>query len=434
MLPKRLRHLLPTFLVVLCAQAISILGSTISAFALTLNTIDQGGSPVLYGYILAATVSGSIYGAPFLGSFVDKQGASRVAVWAAAGSAVLSAALAFLARFPVGEVWPGLVTVVTLSGVCSTLASIAMMKSLRELRSEANLTRISAVVAAVEQAPLVLGPALGAALWHLASASVLFSVDAVLSVLAACAIRLSGWTSFAKRGMSWSWQSWWKQTIQGFQAIWADRGMRNLQLGMSDSNALTGFSVASISYGIYQQAERLGGDGEFALSATRVATGVGAVVGSLVVAFVGSRFRRHLGVVLFLAIAALVGRVGFGLSSFLAVQIGCLLIRNFAVAITGPQQLAAWQEKTEPSTQGAIFGARRLLSQGWYPPCVLAGGALGGVLTVQLGPGFGHMALVVACGVLELVVAAVLWRNSAVRSFLREPEKRQASFKRTPEH
>lgn len=418
------RNLTTTFFVVLCSQALSVLGSSVSAFCLTLAVIDQGGKPVLYGYILAATVAGSIYGAPFLGPFVDRHGASRVAICSALGNAVLSAALAYLALRPVSDIWQGIVFVVTLSGFCSALGTIALMKSVRELRPEANLTRISGVVAAVEQAPLVLGPALGAALWHVTSASVLFVVDAVLSTVAAVALMLSGWKSVRHTDKSWSWQQWWDQTRQGFQVISRHPGMRNLQLGMAVSNALTGLAVASVSYGIYEQAEKLRGDGEFALSATRVATGVGAIVGSLVVVFVGARFRRHLGVVLFLAIGALFGRVFFGLSTVLVVQIGCLLVRNFAVAITGPPQLAAWQEKTDPTTQGAIFGARRLLSQGWYPPCLLAGGALGGVLAAHLGPGQGHMTLLVACGVAELVVAAVLWRNTAVRNFLREPAER----------
>ncbi len=176
------------------------------------------------------------------------------------------------------------------------------------------------------------------------------------------------------------------------------------------------------------------GNDEMALGTVQSALGLGGISGAVLMVIWGGPRRRIRGVfggMLFLSLMLSLIGLGHGTLSWSVAGFLCAA----AVPVLSGSSQAIWQAKVEPDLQGRVFACRRLVSQALIPVGFLAGGPIadrlvepammpGGALAstagriIGVGPGSGYALIVVVAGLLATGIALV---GSSVR-VIREVE------------
>jgi MFS family permease len=169
-----------------------------------------------------------------------------------------------------------------------------------------------------------------------------------------------------------------------------------------------------------------------ALGMIQMASGVGMLLGSVVMSTWGGPKRRIVGVVGFIALAA-VGGLMMGLRPS-AVMIGAgLSLFLFCIPMASGSSQAIFQTKVAPEVQGRVFATRSMIAQsimplahllsgpladGVFEPWMAEGGALAQTWVgraLGVGPGRGIGLMYVVSAVLLLGASAVAWLNPRIR-------------------
>ncbi|MEW6307518.1 MAG: MFS transporter [Bacillota bacterium] len=137
---------------------------------------------------------------------------------------------------------------------------------------------------------------------------------------------------------------------------------------------------------------------ETALAALNSIGAVGGVAGGVLISLWGGlRSRRVLGVLLPMAVGGAM-QVGMGLTRFLFWAIGFSVVQNALLPITNAHSQSIWQAQVPRELQGRVFAVRRLIAQGSMPLGTAVAGWMGG----RFDPGY---ALAVLGGVVAVFSA-----------------------------
>ena len=165
------------------------------------------------------------------------------------------------------------------------------------------------------------------------------------------------------------------------------------------------------------------GNDEVALGVVQSATGLGGVAGAVLLGIWGGPRKKIHGVLGgWLLLSLLVAMIGLGHGTVWW-SVACFFCAASVPIINGTTQ-AIWQSKVEPALQGRVFACRRLIAQAGIPvgflaggpiadrflePALMPGGALAGSVgqIVGVGPGSGYTLMVVTAGLLAAVVALI---------------------------
>ena len=300
----------PTVLAVVAADALSTLGSEMSAVALPWFVLVSTGSPARMAGVLAAEFAGvALFGLP-VGRAAQALGARRAMLTADAIRAPL------LVLIPVLH-WLGalhyavLLVAGAVVGACFTGYSAAQRVLLAEAtgNDELQLTRVGAVLGAFNETASFLGPALGGALVALVGAPTVLVVDAASYVLSFVLIAL------VVRAPDQAEREPPPATAAGLRYLWSDAAIRRqlvaVMLASIGWTALMA-TLPVVARGRYHGGAQLAG-------ALVAAYGFGSVVGALG----ASRTRR-----------AAVGRPGWPLVPVaVATWLAVLALPSWALAI-----------------------------------------------------------------------------------------------------
>ncbi len=165
------------------------------------------------------------------------------------------------------------------------------------------------------------------------------------------------------------------------------------------------------------------GNDEVVLGIVQSALGLGGITGAVLMGIWGGPRRKISGVfggMLFLSLMVTMIGLGHGTLWWSAAGFLCAAV----VPVLSGSSQAIWQAKVEPDLQGRVFAWRRLISQATIPVGFLAGGPIadrivepalmpGGALAatagriVGVGPGSGYALIIVVAGLLAGGVALV---------------------------
>lgn len=416
---KRSREL--QFWYVFGTQTAALIGAGAASISLALWVYSQTGSAFDLASLTAARFMVAVAFAPFAGVIGDKMGRRRAVLIADWGLVALASITFVLLTCQVQLVAVYFVTTM-LTGALDSVVSVSLAASVRQLRRDADLTRVNALLAVLESSPLVLAPALGATIYSVAGAASAFLLSALTfggALVGVASARLdipaSGSNSAPFEGAS-----------AGWRFIWGHRGFRELQLGMAAHNVLGALGTGMVTAYILDSS----GGSSAALGAANSAGGLGSVFGATIVFWLARRLRRVSVVTSGVVVGAAVGRILFGLGPSLVYWMIGMAGRSMGVQAINAPLTAAWQERTPVHLQGRVFGARRLIGQGPIPVAILIGGWLADVLmNGQFGisdfwPWLGaHSALVPAfvfLGVAELMIVPLVLRRASVRALLQQ--------------
>lgn len=403
-------------------QVLVLLAASGSSLALSLTAFSTTSSVSVLGAITAISMGSAIYLAPVLGSLLDRLTRKQGIVLANASTSVVAALIALA----VAQSWPiaAILGLVFLSSLAASALGISLQASVRVLRREADLTRVSGIVSLVENAPVVAGPIIGALIYALSSPALVFLIEAIVAAGAAVVVAFMRWPVQPATVPPHS-RNPFAGMLDGLRFIARHRDLAITQgafAGINVANGLampvvTAFVIGSAGIGATRLEESV------RLGTINVAGALGLLLGSSLVVVIGGRVRRDLLVLAAISVGAVFGRVLLVLSPALWWLGISIVIRNLGVQTSNAPLTAIWQERTPVHMQGVVFGTRRLLGQGLYPVAVLVGAGIADALASgTLGPLGAMQAVILAAGVMELCVGVLLARSGALRRLAVAPQ------------
>lgn len=424
------------FSIVWVGQFISIFGTTMTQFALTIwswrfvteirPVAEPATAMALVGFFNFVPI---ILFSPIAGALVDRWNRKLVMMLSDLAAGLATIAIFLLYTSGNLDIWH-LYVAGAFTGVFQSFQFPAYSASISLMIPKEQYQRADAMLGLAESIPGIFAPVVAGLLLTLIGISGIMIID-IVSFLAAIGTLLFvhiPQPQTSKEGEA-SKGSLWNESLFGFQYIFKRPSLLGLQLVFFFGNLLGGAGGALVAPMILARTN----SDEFTLGLVQSAFGIGAVIGGLVIAARGGLKRRVHGVLGGFILASVFGSVFFGLTQNMPLWVVFALLAAIANVYINASNQSIWQSKIQPDLQGRVFAARRMIAQIVGPLGILIAGPLadrvfepalreGGSLTgafgsvIGIGPGAGMALMIVITGVLTVLVAGGAYFIPAIRS------------------
>ncbi len=417
--------------VVAGGQALSLIATGMTHFALTIWVWEQTGQATALAIMAACSFGPMVALTPFAGTLVDRWDRKLAMMLSDLGAALST--LTILALVSVDQLsLLALYLLGALSGSFQALQMPAYGAAFTMMVDKKHYARASSFREAARFTGMVASPLLAALLLGRIGLRNILIIDLVSFGLAFGSLALvhvpppppsrEGRDAAAGKNSL--------RSLYGWRYIRARPSLLGLLLTFCAFNLALILNMVVLFPMILARS----GDDPIALGTVQSAIGLGGIAGAALMAIWGGPRRRIHGVLGGMVVLSLmVAMIGLG-HGVLWWSLACFLCTVSLPVITGSSQ-AIWQAKVEPDLQGRVFAWRRLISQAMIPVGFLVGGPIadrvvepalmpGGALAatagriVGVGPGSGYALIIVVAGLLAAAVAVV---GSGVR-VIREVE------------
>lgn len=382
------------FLIMWGGQVVSLVGTSMTRFALLVWAWESTGAATAPALVLAFTVSAAVLVSPFAGVLVDRFERKRVMIASDLGAALTTVALLLLHAGGQLELWH-IYFAAAAAGAFESFQFPAYSAAITLLVPKRHYARASGMISFAEMGSRIVGPPLAGFLLPRVGLATIFGLDLAtfaFAVLLLTAVRIPA-PAASEEGAARP--GFWSQVDFGFRYILDRKGLLGLQLTL----ALTNFLVAS---GLVLRAPMIlarSGNDELLLGQVLAAAGIGGVTGGVLLTVWGGPARRVGAILAGLALCA-VSNIVLGLGDDPLAWAAATFMYPFFLTLVNGLNQAIWQAKVAPDVQGRVFSARRLIAQAsLLPPMFLAGPLAdhvfepamrpGGALEAWLAPWFG---------------------------------------------
>jgi DHA3 family macrolide efflux protein-like MFS transporter len=162
------------------------------------------------------------------------------------------------------------------------------------------------------------------------------------------------------------------ESLFGLRYIFGNSSLLGLQSVFFAVNFVATFGFTVLAAMILART----GSNEIIWASVQAAFGIGGVVGGLVMTAWGGPKRRVHGVLLGMASAGVLGYLPLGLGQSLPLWATGAFFTMFFIPILNGSNQALWQAKVPPDIQGKVFAARRMIAQISAPIAMLIAGPL----------------------------------------------------------
>lgn len=410
-------HGFRTFLILWATQSVSVFGSALTFFAITIWLTQVRYPAEAQKAELAFALSANslafalptVFGAPLAGAWADRHDRKRTMVAADVASGVLALLLAALMAGGALDLWL-LVPLTAGFALLGAFHSSAFFSSYAMLVPHAQLPRANGMMFSTEALSGILSPALAAGLIALpalarqgALPDPLAAALAPLADGAPFAIGLDALTFFlaslvllalrvpsprrtdlapAADGSS-PRKSFWADVAEGGVYIWRRRPLLWLLGTFTVANfvgsPLQVFQPLLVRFNLAGDWAARGLSFEGALALLASAGGLGGVAGgAFVSAWGGLKARRIYGVLVPMILSGL-AQVAFGLSGLVYLTAALAFVVAAMVPILNAHSQAIWQAQVPPELQGRVFAVRRVIAQFTWPVSTALAGLAGGL-------------------------------------------------------
>jgi MFS transporter, DHA3 family, macrolide efflux protein len=416
------------FTVVWAGQVVSMLGSGMTQFAITIWAWQLTGQATTLALVGFFTFGPSVVLSPVAGALVDRWSRKLVMALSDLGAGLATIVMLVLYLSGALEVWH-LYALGAWTGAFGAFQFPAYAAAIGSMVRKEQYARASGMLSLAESVATIGAPILaGLALAVIGIAGV-FAIDIVTFVLALTALAVvpvptppaSDEGTASRTGL-------WRESVFGFRYILARPSLLHLQLLYLGINLTATLGMVVSAPMVLARS----GNDELALASMQAAIGAGGVVGGLALSIWGGPRRRIYGVLFGMIGSGLLGTVPLGAGRSLAVWLPAAFLTMLFVPIVNGSNQAIWLSKVAPDVQGKVFAARRLIALLASPLAMLAAGPLadvvmepamrpGGALAtsfgwlVGTGPGAGMGLMVVFSGVAMATLGFVGLLTPSVR-------------------
>jgi MFS family permease len=417
------------FTIVWIGQVISLLGSGMTWFALTIWAWQLTGQATALALVAFFSVGPTVLLSPIAGALVDRWNRKLVMMLSDLAAGLMSVAILLLYSTGHLQIWHLYVTG-AFAGAFQAFQFPAYSAAVTTMLPKEQYGRANGMLSLADSASTIFAPLAGGILLAFIGVPGILLIDIVTFVVAIGALLLvyvpqPKATEAGREGQG----SLWKESLYGFRYILARPSLLGLQLVFMATNFTS--SIASTVFAPMILART--GDNSLVLSTVESMLGIGGVVGALLLSVWGGPKRRVHGVLFGFTLEGLLGPLVMGLSSGpVGWAIGSFFSFFFVPIINGSNQ-AIWQAKVAPDVQGRVFATRRLIAQiswpiatllagpmadYWLEPAMAAGGSLSSIFggLVGTGAGSGMSLMFVVTGILGVFLGLVGYAIPVIRN------------------
>ncbi len=359
------------FTIVWIGQLVSLLGTSMTNFALTIWAFEQTGRATdlaLIGFFFMVPL---LIVSPMAGAIVDRHDRKFMMMISDLASGVVTIIVLILYATGLLEVWHLYITA-AISGTFQTFQWPAYSAAISTMLPKKQYARANGMISLAEAGSGIFAPVLAGALLSFLGLNAVFAIDIVTFVVAIGALLLVHIPNpIRTEAGAESQGSIWKESAYGFRYILAKPSLLGLQLLFFGANFMSALGFTVFAAMILART----GNNELIFGSVQSVAAVGGVAGGLLMSAWGGPKRLVYGVVFGWIITGLAQSV-LGAGQILPVW----LVAGFIMAATGPiingSNQAIWQAKVAPDVQGRVFAIRRLIAWVSSPIAQLAAGPL----------------------------------------------------------
>lgn len=417
-----------SFTVIWIGQAISLLGTSMSNFALTIWAYQMTGSATALALVGFFYTTPLLLMSPIAGALVDRSNRKMMMMLSdlAAGTATLG--ILILNALGHLQIWH-LYIAAAIAGTFQTFQWPAYSAAITMLVPKEHYARASAMNELAGNSSGIFAPLLAGALLGVIGLSGILLIDVATFIFAIGALLL---VHIPQPKVSIEGQqskgSLWQESLFGFRYIFQRPSLLGLQLIFLTGNFFSGIAFAVWAPMILARTQ----NNALVFGSAETAGAIGGVVGGVVMSAWGGPKRRVHGVLLGWMLSGLLGTLLAGLGRGLPIWATAVFFNAFFVPLINSSNQAIWQAKVPPDLQGRVFAIRRLIAWFVSPLSMLIAGPLAdfvleppmrqpSVLSrlfgwlVGTGPGSGMALMFIASGILMTFVGVAGYLIRVVR-------------------
>jgi DHA3 family macrolide efflux protein-like MFS transporter len=360
------------FTIVWIGQIVSLLGTNMTGFGLTIWAYELTGSATALALVGFFFVTPMLVFSPIAGAIVDRYNRKFMMMISDLASGLTTIIILILYATDQLQIWHLYVTG-AFQGLFQTFQWPAYSAAITTMISKEQYGRANGMMSLAESASGVFSPLLAGALLGIIGLPGILTIDIVTFIFAIGALLMvripqPEATEEGREGQG----SIWKEAAYGFRYILARPSLLGLQTVFLLGNFFIGIPLAILAPMILASTA----NNELIYGSVSSAAAIGGVVGGLAMSAWGGPKRRVHGVLAGWAISSLLGVVLMGLGRSLPVWAVAGFFGMFFVPIINGSNQAIWQAKVAPDVQGRVFSIRRLIAWFVNPAAMLIAGPL----------------------------------------------------------
>lgn len=360
------------FTVIWAGQVLSLLGTAMTNFGLTIWAYEKTGQATALALIAFFFATPLILLSPVAGAIVDRSNRRLMMMLSdlAAGLVTIVQLLLYLSGSL--EIWHLYVTA-TIAGAFQTFQWPAFSAAITLMLPKEQYGRANGLMQLADSASGIFAPVLAGALLAIIGLAGIMAIDVVSFVFAIGALLLVHVPEPGRSaaGLA-STGSLWKESLYGFRHILARPSLLGLQLVFTWGNLFATLGLVLVPAMLLART----GNDELVLGSVQSAGSIGGVAGGLLMSAWGGFKRRVHGVLLGWIASSLAGQMLLGLGQALPVWLVANFLLVFVIPLVNGSNQAIWQAKVEADVQGRVFAARRAVAWLIVPLSQLAAGPL----------------------------------------------------------
>lgn len=406
------------FTIVWFGQIVSVLGSSMTEFGLTIWAYRTYGSATALGMVATSFLLPFLVLTPVAGIMVDRY--NRKLMMMLSDFFAISATVGVFILYSLGtlQLWH-LFAASAINGIGNSFQWPAYSATISTMIPKKHYSRANGMMSLVTSLPNIIAPMLAGVLLPIIDLSGVLIIDlatfcaAILTLLAVHVPQPEKTVEgqAAEGGLL-------KQAAFGFKYIFQRKGLLGLLLFFLTLNFCAGLAWPVMAPMILSRTSH----NSTVLGVVQSALSIGSVVGGLLISLWGGFKRRMKSILLGETLTGL-GMILFGLGRNLPWWIVIAAFTSIFFPFTNGASQAIWQTKVAPDVQGRVFASRRtiallldpitpvlagLLADYVTEPLMKSGSAVAGFFSniVGSGPGSGMS--------LQFVVAGILYISAAI--------------------
>lgn len=408
-------------------QLVSMVGSAMAGFALTIWVWEQTGEATMLALVTLFGVVPAVLVSLFAGALVDRLDRKRLMIAGDTGTAVAALLLLILLGSGELQLWHLFVSRI-IAGACGMLQSLAFQASLTTMLPKHQYARASGLMSLARYGSSVGAPLLAGILLAPLGIAGILMIDLLTFLVAVTATALIRVPTAEPHADSAA-QHFWANISFGFRYIFGRRPLFGLLVIVFLFNAFESLGYPLIAPMILARTD----SSETILGTVNAVMGLSGVVGGVLVSLWGGGRRKIHGVLIAVALTGLLGDALIGLGRGLGVWLIAAVGLECFIPLLISSHDAIWQVKVPAAVQGRVFAARglfyeasspismifsALLADRVFEPAMQPGGALAPVFggLVGTGAGAGYALLLVVCGLLCAATAISGYTIHSIRN------------------
>ena len=416
------------FTVIWIGQLFSLLGTSMTAFSLTIWAWQLTGKATALAFVAFFNFVPLLLTTPVAGAIVDRSNRKRVMISADLAAGLPTVGMLLLNTAGNLQIWHVYIAT-AIAGVFQAFHFPAYSAAVTMMVPKEQYGRASGMLSVAEFASGIFAPVAAAIMMNIVGLNGVMIIDIITFIFAIFLLMLinipqplvTDERHDETRNIR-------KQLFFGFSYIFKRPSLLGLQLVLFSSNVLSSFGNTVVSPMILARTN----NDSILLGSVMSAAGIGGVVGGTVLSIWGGPKRKIHGILMGNILMNLVGWMLVGLGQNWYIWTLAAFLGVFFLPILNGSNQAIWQVKVPPTMQGRVFAARRFVAQmgmplgmllagsladGFFEPAMTSHSSLAAIFgnLVGTGPGSGMSLMLIIAGLFGTIAGIGAYSFRAIR-------------------